>query len=205
MDLVLGDVYEFATWERDDEWRYENGDRYRDVVYDHEFGVYVGTHGKFHLFVTNIPDELRDDYKILYIENDMAIEETDFESNIPLLDKLIRYVNSREFMHPRVMYQDETTSILVSEANILDYAERRHANLDRNIQGAREKHKTLRKKRKAGKKISDFMTILPPLKEIGFTGGPMYKRAKKSFEKVFTGGKRTRKTRKARKARKARY
>lgn len=201
MDLVLGDVYEFATWERDDEWRYENGDRYRDVVYDHEFGVYVGTHGKFHLFVTNIPDELRDDYKILYIENDMAIEETDFESNIPLLDKLIRYVNSREFMHPRVMYQDETTSILVSEANILDYAERRHANLDRNIQGAREKHKTLRKKRKAGKKISDFMTILPPLKEIGFTGGPMYKRAKKSFEKVFTGGKRTRKTRKARKAR----
>ena len=201
MDLVLGGVYEFATWERDDEWRYENGDRYRDVVYDHEFGVYVGTHGKFHLFVTNIPDELRDDYKILYIENDMAIEETDFESNIPLLDKLIRYVNSREFMHPRVMYQDETTSILVSEANILDYAERRHANLDRNIQGAREKHKTLRKKRKAGKKISDFMTILPPLKEIGFTGGPMYKRAKKSFEKVFTGGKRTRKTRKARKAR----
>ena len=201
MDLVLGDVYEFATWEQDDEWRYENGDRYRDVVYDHEFGVYVGTHGKFHLFVTNIPDELRDDYKILYIENDMAIEETDFESNIPLLDKLIRYVNSREFMHPRVMYQDETTSILVSEANILDYAERRHANLDRNIQGAREKHKTLRKKRKAGKKISDFMTILPPLKEIGFTGGPMYKRAKKSFEKVFTGGKRTRKTRKARKAR----
>lgn len=195
MDLVLGDVYEFATWERDDEWRYENGDRYRDVVYDHEFGVYVGTHGKFHLFVTNIPDELRDDYKILYIENDMAIEETDFESNIPLLDKLIRYVNSREFMHPRVMYQDETTSILVSEANILDYAERRHANLDRNIQGAREKHKTLRKKRKAGKKISDFMTILPPLKEIGFTGGPMYKRAKKSFEKVFTGGKRTRKAR----------
>lgn len=201
MDLVLGDVYEFATWERDDEWRYENGDRYRDVVYDHEFGVYVGTHGKFHLFVTNIPDELRDDYKILYIENDMAIEETDFESNIPLLDKLIRYVNSREFMHPRVMYQDETTSILVSEADILDYAERRHANLGRNIQGAREKHKTLRKKRKAGKKISDFMTILPPLKEIGFTGGPMYKRAKKSFEKVFTGGKRTRKTRKARKAR----
>ena len=195
MDLVLGDVYEFATWERDDEWRYENGDRYRDVVYDHEFGVYVGTHGKFHLFVTNIPDELRDDYKILYIENDMAIEETDFESNIPLLDKLIRYVNSREFMHPRVMYQDETTSILVSEANILDYVERRHANLDRNIQGAREKHKTLRKKRKAGKKISDFMTILPPLKEIGFTGGPMYKRAKKSFEKVFTGGKRTRKAR----------
>ena len=195
MDLVLGDVYEFATWERDDEWRYENGDRYRDVVYDHEFGVYVGTHGKFHLFVTNIPDELRDDYKILYIENDMSIEETDFDSNLPLLDKLIRYVNSREFMHPRVMYQDETTSILVSEANILDYAERRHANLDRNIQGAREKHKTLRKKRKAGKKISDFMTILPPLKEIGFTGGPMYKRAKKSFEKVFTGGKRTRKAR----------
>ena len=195
MDLVLGDVYEFATWERDDEWRYENGDRYRDVVYDHDFGVYVGTHGKFHLFVTNIPDELRDDYKILYIENDMSIEETDFDSNLPLLDKLIRYVNSREFMHPRVMYQDETTSILVSEANILDYAERRHANLDRNIQGAREKHKTLRKKRKAGKKISDFMTILPPLKEIGFTGGPMYKRAKKSFEKVFTGGKRTRKAR----------
>ena len=201
MDLVLGDVYEFATWERDDEWRYENGDRYRDVVYDHDFGVYVGTHGKFHLFVVNVPDELRDDYKILYIENDMWLEETDLESNIPLLDKLIRYVNSREFMHPRVMYQDETTSILVSEANILDYAERRHANLGRNIQGAREKHKTLRKKRKAGKKISDFMTILPPLKEIGFTGGPMYKRAKKSFEKVFTGGKRTRKTRKARKAR----
>jgi hypothetical protein len=190
--MELGDVYEFATWERDDEWRYENGGRYRDVVYDHDFGVYVGTHGKFHLFVTNIPDELRDDYKILYIENDMWLEETDLETNIPLLDKLIRYVNSREFMHPRVMYQDETTSILVPEANILDYAERHVSNLGRNIQGAREKHKTMRKKRKAGKKISNFMTILPPMKEIGFTGGPMYKRAKKSFEKVFTGGRRRR-------------
>jgi len=195
MALVLGDVYEFATWERDDEWRYENGDRYRDVVYDHDFGVYVGTHEKFHLFIVNTPDELRNDYKILYIENDMSIEETDFETNIPLLDKLIRYINSREFEHPSVMFENSTTYILVPEANILDYAERHVSNLGRNIQGAREKHKTLRKKRKAGKKISDWMTILPPMKELGFTGGPMYKRAKKSFEKVFTGGKRTRKVR----------
>ena len=188
--MELGDIYEFATWERDDEWRYENGGRYKDVVYDHDFGVYVGTHGKFHLFVTNVPDELRDDYRILYVENDMSIEDTDLETNIPLLDKLIRYVNSREFEHPSVMFENETTYILVPEANILDYAERHVSNLGRNIQGVREKHKTMRKKRKAGKKISDFMTILPPMKEIGFTGGPMYKRAKKSFEKVFTGGRR---------------
>ena len=197
-NLVLGDVYEFATWERDDEWRYEDGGRYRDVVYDHDFGVYVGTHGKFHLFVVNVPDELRNDYKILYIENDMWLEETDFETNIPLLDKLIRYVNSREFMHPRVMYQDETTSILVPEANILDYAERHVSRLGRNIQGAREKHRTMRKKRKAGKKVGEWMSIIPPLKEIGFTGGPLYKRAEASFKKTFTGGK-TRRVRRVRK------
>jgi Ni2+-binding GTPase involved in maturation of urease and hydrogenase len=195
--MELGDVYEFATWERDDEWRYENGGRYKDVVYDHDFGVYVGTHGKFHLFVTNTPDELRDDYKILYIENDMSIEETDLETNIPLLDKLIRYVNSREFEHPSVMSENETTYILVPEADILQYAERHVSNLGRNIQGVRAKHRTMRKKRTAGKKISDWMTILPPMQEIGFTGGPLYKRAEKSFKRfknVFKGGE-TRKVR----------
>lgn len=193
MALVLGDVYEFATWERDDEWRYENGDRYRDVVYDHEFGVYVGTHGKFHLFVVSVPNELRDDYKILYIENDMSIEETDLDSNIPLLDKLIRYVNSREFMHPRVMSTYATTYVLVPEADVINFSEQRRASIGRNIQEAREKHHTMRKKRKAGKKISDWMTILPPLKEIGFSGGPLYKRAAASFKSAFKGGKRTRK------------
>jgi len=191
--MELGDVYEFATWERDDEWRYENGGRYRDVVYDHDFGVYVGTHGNFHLFVTNVPDELRNDYKILYIENDMWLEETDLETNIPLLDKLIRYVNSREFEHPREMFENETTFILVPEADIINFSERRMSNLSRNIQGAREKHKTMRKKRKAGKKISNYMAFLPPLRETGFTGGPLYKRAEASFKSAFKGGKRTRK------------
>jgi hypothetical protein len=196
--MELGDVYEFATWERDDEWTYERGGRYKDVVYDHDFGVYVGTHGKFHLFVTNSPDELRDDYRIVYIENDMSIEETDLRTNIPLLDKLIRYVNSREFEHPSVMFENETTYILVPEADILHYAERHVSNLGKNIKGAREKHRTMRKKRKAGKKISNWMTILPPMREIGFTGGPLYKRAEKSFKRfknVFKGG-RTRRLRK---------
>jgi len=197
-NLVLGDVYEFATWERDDEWRYEDGGRYRDVLYDHDFGVFVGMHGKFGLFVVNTPDEYRNDYRILYIENDMWFQETDFETDIPLLDKLIRYVNSRQFEHPRVMSANETTAILVPEADIINFSEQRHSNLGRNIQGAREKHKTMRKKRKAGKKISNFMTILPPMREIGFTGGPLYKRAEKSFKRfknVFKGGK-TRRLRK---------
>jgi len=101
-------------------------------------------------------------------------------------------------MHPRVMYQDETTSILVPEANILDYAERHVSRLGRNIQGAREKHRTMRKKRKAGKKVGEWMSIIPPLKEIGFTGGPLYKRAEASFKKTFTGGK-TRRVRRVRK------
>jgi hypothetical protein len=54
----------------------------------------------------------------------------------------------------------------------------------------------MRKKRKAGKKISNWMTILPPMREIGFTGGPMYKRAETSFKKgIKGGGKQTRKLR----------
>ena len=193
-NLVLGDVYEFATWERDDEWRYEDGGRYRDILYDHDFGVFVGMHGKFGLFIVNTPDEYRNDYRILYIENDMWFQETDFETDIPLLDKLIRYINSRQFEHPRAMSANETTAILVPEEDIINFSEQRHANLGRNIQGVREKHKTMRKKRKAGKKISNWMTILPPMREIGFTGGPLYKRAEKSFKNVFKGGK-TRKLR----------
>jgi len=192
--MELGGVYEFATWERDDEWRYENGGRYRDVVYDHDFGVYVGTHGNFHLFVTNVPDELRNDYKILYIENDMWLEETDLETNIPLLDKLIRYINSRQFEQP-VMFENETTFVLVPEADVINFSEQRHASLGRNIQGAREKHHTMRKKRKAGKKAGLWMSLLPPLKEIGFSGGPLYKRAEASFKSAFKGGKQTRKVR----------
>ena len=198
MDLVLGDVYEFATWEQEDEWEYDRShghvDRFKPIHYDREFGVYVGTHEKYNLFVIHVPNETRNSYKILYIENDMWIDEADFETNIPMLDKIIRYVNSPDFEHPR-MLENETTSIEVPEADVLHYAERRHSNLGKNIKGAREKHRTMRKKRKAGKKISNWMTILPPLREIGFTGGPLYKRAAASFKRVFKGGK-TRRVRK---------
>ena len=201
MDLVLGDVYEFATWEQDDEWEYNRTyghvDRFKPIHYDRDFGVYVGTHGKYNLFVIHVPDEARNSYEIVYVENDMWIEETDFETNIPMLDKLIRYINSNQFEHP-AMLDYRTTATEVPEEAVIHYAERRHSNLSRNIKGAREKHRTMRKKRKAGKKISDFMTILPPLREIGFTGGPLYKRAEASFKRFkngFKGGK-TRKVRK---------
>ena len=192
--MQLGYVYEISTWERDDEWTYEKGDRFKVVNYDTDFGVFVGEHGRYRLFVTNIPEGFRNDYRILYIEDNLWLQETDSVANIPLLDKLIRYINSKQFEHP-VMFENETTYVLVPEADVINFSEHRHASIGRNIQEAREKHHTMRKKRKAGKKISDWMTILPPLKEIGFSGGPLYKRAAASFKSAFKGGKRTRKNR----------
>jgi len=188
--MELGLVYEFGTWERDDEWTYENGGRWKAITRDTEFGVFVGMYGSYSLFITEVPNEYRGSYKMMYAESDAPIEDTDFETNIPILDKIIRYVNSTSFDHPRIN-TEATTYTLVPEEDIIEYAEQMRSALNRNIKTARTKHKTMRKKRKAGKKISNWMTILPPLKELGFTGGPLYKRAEKSFKTSFKG--RTRK------------
>lgn len=198
--MDLGEVYEVTTWEQDDEWTYDKSsygrvDRFKAINYSTDFGAFVGMHGRYGLFVVSVPNEHTDTYKILYIEDDLWIRETDFETNIPILDKIIRYVNSREFVHPAIS-KLETTSIEVPEADILDFSERYASGIKKNIKNAREKHRTLRTKRKAGKKISNWMSIIPPLPsnhEMKFSGGPLYKRAESSFKS--SASKRTRKRR----------
>ena len=106
--MNLGEVYHFSIWELSDEWEYNHGNRYRPILYNTDYGVFIGNYGEYRLFVVLVPDQLNNTYRILYVENDLWLEETDFETNIPLLNKLIRYINSKTFEHP-VMSQNHTT------------------------------------------------------------------------------------------------
>ena len=192
--MNLGEVYHFSIWELSDEWEYNHGNRYRPILYNTDYGVFIGNYGEYRLFVVLVPDQLNNTYRILYVENDLWLEETDFETNIPLLNKLIRYINSKTFEHP-VMSQNHTTSIDIPEEDIIQFSDKYSSNLNRNI-------KNFTMKRRFKKKISNWMTALPPAREIGFSGGPFYKRAADSFKK--SGGKRkANKTRKINKLRKA--
>jgi hypothetical protein len=192
--MKLGEVYQFTTWELDDEWEYNHGNRYRPIQYSTDYGVFIGNYEHYRLFIVLVPDALNNNYKILYVENDLWLEETDFEADIPLLDKLIRYINSRSFKHP-VILPDETTSINVPEGDIIQFSDKYSSNLKGNI-------KNFIMKRPFKKKITNWMTALPPAHEIGFSGGPFYKRAAESYKK--SGGKRkANKTRKINKLRKA--
>ena len=180
MEPVLGAVYEIPVWERDDEWTYDNelGERYKNVTYDVDFGTFVGKHESYNMFITKVPNQFSNEYEMLYIDNNAIIEDPDIHSNIPMFDFLVRFVNSRLFPHPVTSYY-QTTYIRFSPEDIIEYISKHKYSLKRNIKNYIVKR---RGTRKAGKKITNWMTALPPVYEIGFTGGPFYKRAEKSFK-----------------------
>jgi hypothetical protein len=183
--MELGRVYEIPTWEREQEWTYENDYRYRNIVHSVDFGTFVGNYGSYNLFITSVPHDYKYTYEITYIEYDAEVEETQFESRVPMFDNVVRYVNSRVFPHPEISNM-QTTTFEFTYKDVDDYIKKHKYSLNKHITNYVSKR---RGTRKAGKKIANWMTALPPLYEIGFTGGPFYKRAEKRFKNMFKGGK----------------
>ena len=133
------------------------------------------------MFITETPNEYSNSYLMVYVEPDARISDTDLVTNIPMISKIIHYVNSPEFQHPIEMNTTETTRLVIKD-DVLTYANRNVATLTKNIKAERNKRKTRRARSKAAKKIGNWMSFLPPATEFGFSGGPLYKRARNRFD-----------------------
>ena len=182
-NLHPGVTYFYPTKEVDDEVEIENGHPFRHEMDDIESGVFVGSHGRYYMFVIERIAEYHSDkhrFELVYINKnkntEIYIGDYEDQIEIPLLDDIIRLVNSKYYEHPPHINNAESTmrSIVTSK----DIAE-------------------FRRKRASSKKIERW---------INFSGGPNYKRAAKNYKKVTKsykekqdGGYKTRKNRKNRK------
>jgi hypothetical protein len=194
--MELGRIYSYITWEKDEEASYGRNSSGRstssqNIYEDVMVGAFIGEHGDYNMFVGRVPDKYSDMYEVLYVEKDSEFVDTEAYSGIPHLYELIRFVNNGKFEHPE-RNRMQTTYKMVPEADILRYSKQFATNLNAHI-------KNVTAKRRFKKKIGNWMTALPPLEEVGFSGGPFYKRAAASFKNAAgRGGKRNkRKTRKA--------
>jgi hypothetical protein len=183
MALELGRVYEFDMRDEGDNFFWnDRGRRWApEIEITPELGAYVGEWQGYRMFITETPNEFFSSYLMVYVEPDVRISDTDLVTNIPMLSRIIHYVNSPEFQHPLEMDTNATTRLVI-EDDVLTYANRHLATLTKNIKAERNKRKTRRARSKAAKKIGNWMSLLPPAMEFGFSGGPLYKRARNRFD-----------------------
>ena len=177
MEPTLGLLYKFPIWEIDDDWRHQNNAQGRivngldRVTYPDNYGIFVGTHGEYNLFAFTVASEYHDEniYQIFYIKKDIEIEEMDSVPEIPYIDYVEWFVGSPMFPHPVAMDERRTTYVRITDTNI-EAAWRQHL---QNEAIARGKHLS-------AKKVATYMALIPP--GPGFSGGPLYKRAKANFK-----------------------
>ena len=167
MEPTLGSVYAFTTQEID------NDSKYKNIVNDTGYGVFVGTHRDYNLFAEYIPSHYSgvNNYDVFYINKKQDIEEMNVELNNSY-EGLIWFVESSEFPHP-AMAQRRTTSIRITDTDI-EKAWRKHL---QNMASAHGKHLS-------AKRIATWLSAAPPTtlkKNKKFSGGPLYKRADKSY------------------------
>lgn len=193
-NLHPGVTYFYPTKEVDDEVKIENGHPFRHEMDDIESGVFVGSHGRYYMFVIERIAEYHSDkhrFELVYINKNKnpEIRVGDYEDQleIPLLDDIIRLVNSKYYEHPpHISNYESTLRAIVTSKDIAEF----------------------RRKRASSRKIERWITIRPPSRGSKgiFSGGPNYKRAAKNYKKETKGYKEKQdggyKTRKIRKNRK---
>jgi hypothetical protein len=167
MEPTLGSVYAFTTQE------INNDSKYKDILNDTGYGVFVGTHRDYNLFAEYIPSHYSgvNNYDVFYINKKQDIEEMNLELNDELnnsYEGLIWFVESSEFPHPTAMAKRRTTSIRITDTDI-EKAWRKHL----------QKMAIARGKHLSAKRIATWLSAAPPttLKKKKFSGGPFYKRA----------------------------